>query len=95
MDEGTPAAVAEAPQQAQVEQQAPEAPVTPSAAPEAPVASKPDISTIAEDAELRKQLLDHPSLKKEIEHRARSIREADVQLRVHQALPTPTPQNTS
>ena len=86
MDEGTPAAVAEAPQQAQVEQQAPEAPVTPSAAPEAPVASKPDISTIAEDAELRKQLLDHPSLKKEIEHRAKSIREADVQLRVQQAI---------
>lgn len=86
MDDGTPAVIGEAPQPVATEQQAPSAPAAVGTAPEAPSPSKPDISTIAENEELRRQLLEHPSLKKEIERRAKSQRETDVQARVQQAI---------
>lgn len=98
-DEATnsPAAVADAPPpEPAPESPAPTAPATAAAT----VATEPDYESLLSDDKKRealidrllktpdgrKQLLGHPDLTKEVDHRARSVRDADIQSRIQAAL---------
>ncbi|MDO8703701.1 MAG: hypothetical protein Q7J84_02015, partial [Sulfuricaulis sp.] len=85
-DEQIPALVAEAPQtvEAPAEGTIPEAPapVTAAAAP----STKPDISSLLNDAETRKLLFAHPDMAKELDHRVKSTRKADIDREVEARL---------
>jgi fused signal recognition particle receptor len=84
------ASPAEAAPVVDAETQAPAAPSEPQSAPESQPSqqapAQPDWDALLNDDARRRELLKHPALKEELEHRLRSTREADIETRVQQRL---------